>query len=290
MGHPSSGDLGIVHVLDGAHGLRVTHPEHMCPVEQVRIEVGGIDMTKAPEAVTGRALAYVGPSAYLFPNSVRENLLYGLKHYPLRERTYEGKALKEFERLLVRFPGQWAHLAPVPPGAATDRIVGFVDFAPTVLSLAGVPIPAHLQGVAGLDLGLPVADGGGRHCGVLGEAVVDFRHRGERLDVRRGLPLRRGQDAHLLRQILDADARGGDLAFNFGPNAPLLTRVWMSLILSYGYFGPSKLEVEIRAPRPVAIPASRASAVSGRTPIAANWSPSPKSTRRTSFSSPDWNA
>ncbi len=62
-----------------------------------QIDVGGTDMIKAPEAVTGRAMAYVGPAAYLFPTSVRDNLLYGLKHHPLSERTYEGKALKEFD-------------------------------------------------------------------------------------------------------------------------------------------------------------------------------------------------
>ena len=62
-----------------------------------RIEVGGIDMTKAPEAVTGRALAYVGPSAYLFPTSVRDNLLYGLKHHPVREAVYEGEAREAYE-------------------------------------------------------------------------------------------------------------------------------------------------------------------------------------------------
>ena len=33
-----------------------------------------------------------------------------------------------------------------------------------------------------------------------------------------------------------------DLAFNFGPSAPLGTRIWMSLIFSYGRFGPSKLD------------------------------------------------
>ncbi len=43
-----------------------------------QLEIGGIDITKAPEAVTGRAIAYVGPAAYLFPTSVRDNLLYGL--------------------------------------------------------------------------------------------------------------------------------------------------------------------------------------------------------------------
>jgi putative ABC transport system ATP-binding protein len=59
------------------------------------IEMGGIDITRAPEAVTGRALGYVGAPAYLFPASVRDNLLYGLKHRPVREPRYEGDAARE---------------------------------------------------------------------------------------------------------------------------------------------------------------------------------------------------
>jgi putative ABC transport system ATP-binding protein len=61
------------------------------------IEMGGIDITRAPEAVTGRAIAYVGSAAYLFPLSVRENLLYGLKHRPIRQPSYEGEALSKRE-------------------------------------------------------------------------------------------------------------------------------------------------------------------------------------------------
>ncbi len=53
------------------------------------IEMGGVDIKRAPEAVTGRAIAYVGPTAYLFPRSVRDNLLYSLKHYPVKDATYE---------------------------------------------------------------------------------------------------------------------------------------------------------------------------------------------------------
>jgi putative ABC transport system ATP-binding protein len=60
-----------------------------------RIEVGGVDITNAPESVTGRALAYVGPSAYLFPTTVRDNLLYGLRHHPLRDPSYDEAGLKE---------------------------------------------------------------------------------------------------------------------------------------------------------------------------------------------------
>ena len=52
------------------------------------------------------------------------------------------------EPLLVRFPGEVPRLAPAAPGTATDRLVSFVDFAPTVLSLCGVKAPAHMQGVA----------------------------------------------------------------------------------------------------------------------------------------------
>ncbi len=55
------------------------------------IEMGGIDITRAPEAVTGRAIAYVGSAAYLFPVSVRENLIYGLKHRPVFAASYEGE-------------------------------------------------------------------------------------------------------------------------------------------------------------------------------------------------------
>jgi len=59
------------------------------------IEVGGVDMTRAPETVTGLTFAYVGTPAYLFPVSVRENLLYGLKRRPIREIEYDGDALAE---------------------------------------------------------------------------------------------------------------------------------------------------------------------------------------------------
>lgn len=43
-----------------------------------------------------------------------------------------------------------------------------------------------------------------------------------------------------------------DLAFNFGPSAPWTTRLWMSLMLSYGYFGPTKLDPLLIRDRPAA--------------------------------------
>jgi putative ABC transport system ATP-binding protein len=61
------------------------------------IDIGGTDITRAPEAVTGRALAYVGSPAYLFPVSVRENIVYGLKNRPVREATYDDQLRTEVE-------------------------------------------------------------------------------------------------------------------------------------------------------------------------------------------------
>ena len=50
--------------------------------------------------------------------------------------------------LLVHVPEKWASLASEKPGTVSDRLVSFVDFAPTMLSLAGVAIPSDMQGSA----------------------------------------------------------------------------------------------------------------------------------------------
>jgi hypothetical protein len=48
--------------------------------------------------------------------------------------------------LIIRFPPKYQHLAPGKPGSVIDRLVSFVDFGSTVLSLAGVEVPRHMQG------------------------------------------------------------------------------------------------------------------------------------------------
>ena len=48
--------------------------------------------------------------------------------------------------LIIRFPDKYQQLAPGDPGSEIDRLVSFVDFAPTTLNLAGVPVPDHMQG------------------------------------------------------------------------------------------------------------------------------------------------
>jgi arylsulfatase A-like enzyme len=48
--------------------------------------------------------------------------------------------------LIIRFPKRWMHLAPAQPGGWANDLVSFVDFPATVLSLCGIPIPAHYEG------------------------------------------------------------------------------------------------------------------------------------------------
>jgi uncharacterized sulfatase len=59
--------------------------------------------------------------------------------------------------LVIRFPKNYRHLAASAPGTTSDRIVVFADFGPTVLSLAGLPVPQGIHGRAflGLQAGEP---------------------------------------------------------------------------------------------------------------------------------------
>jgi arylsulfatase A-like enzyme len=50
---------------------------------------------------------------------------------------------------LVRIPEKYKYLFPASnPGAKVDRLISFVDLAPTLLSIAGIPIPEWMQGHA----------------------------------------------------------------------------------------------------------------------------------------------
>ena len=60
------------------------------------IKVDGKDFFQLPEYLLGARTAYVGQETYLFPQSVRDNLLFGLKHRPVRPADYDdaGRTLR----------------------------------------------------------------------------------------------------------------------------------------------------------------------------------------------------
>jgi uncharacterized sulfatase len=82
--------------------------------------------------------------------------------------------------LIVYFPENWKHLAPPEyrAGGVSNRLVSFVDFAPTMLSLAGEPAPKWMQGRAFA----------GKHIQPAPEFLHGFRGRmDERIDLQRSV-------------------------------------------------------------------------------------------------------
>ncbi|MGA8759647.1 MAG: ABC transporter ATP-binding protein/permease [Stellaceae bacterium] len=66
-----------------------------------RITIGGIDIAGLPSAVIGRRIGYVGPMPYLFAGTLRDNLLFGLRHVPTRAAEYEPSVAKRRARQLT---------------------------------------------------------------------------------------------------------------------------------------------------------------------------------------------
>ncbi|MGV2126450.1 ABC transporter transmembrane domain-containing protein [Agrobacterium vitis] len=69
--------------------------------ESGHISIGGQDILTMPESVTGRRLSFVSSDAYFFHGTLRDNLLYGLKHAPLTDVTYDGLAARRNKRNLL---------------------------------------------------------------------------------------------------------------------------------------------------------------------------------------------
>lgn len=58
-----------------------------------KITIGENDLHSLPEAVTGRSISYAGADAYFFFGTLKDNLLYGLKHAPIAAHDHKGEAL-----------------------------------------------------------------------------------------------------------------------------------------------------------------------------------------------------
>jgi uncharacterized sulfatase len=118
--------------------------------------------------------------------------------------------------MIVYFPPKWEHLAPAgyAKGGTSDRLVSFVDLAPTILSLAGVEPPAWMQGGAFA----------GKHAASEPQYSYGYRARmDERYDLSRSV---RDKRYNYIRNYMPHHAYGQDLAYMF--QTPT-TRVWQRL-------------------------------------------------------------
>ncbi len=85
------------------------------------IRIDGLDLTKLPEAVTGRRIGYVGQGATPLDGTVRDNLLYALKHQPVAPGRYEGDAVAARERFV--------HEAREAGNTESDPNADWIDYA-----------------------------------------------------------------------------------------------------------------------------------------------------------------
>lgn len=117
---------------------------------------------------------------------------------------------------LIHFPDGLKHLAPkeYAPDAVSTRLISFVDLGPSMLSLAGMQPPAHMQGQAFL----------GPHAGPPREYVFGFRGRmDERYDLVRSV---RDKRYVYVRNYMPHKTQGQYLNYMF--QTPT-TRVWKAL-------------------------------------------------------------
>lgn len=80
--------------------------------------------------------------------------------------------------LIISFPKKYQHLSPGPPGSKQERMVSFVDFAPSILNMLGIAIPKYMEGNPFLGKDQPVPN----------KYIYSYKDRmDERYDVVRGV-------------------------------------------------------------------------------------------------------
>ncbi|HET6157195.1 MAG TPA: ABC transporter transmembrane domain-containing protein [Dongiaceae bacterium] len=103
---------------------------------------GNADMAAMPEGTIGRHVSYVGDETYLFPLSIVENVIYGLKHRPIAPAQYEGRALMHYQRRiaeakrtgnpLLDIHAQWIDFAAAGVDDESGLKRRIIDFLPVV--------------------------------------------------------------------------------------------------------------------------------------------------------------
>ena len=121
--------------------------------ERGSITVAGLDLVQSAEAVTGRRVAYVSQEASLVAGTVRDNLLYSLKHRPALEPDGAGSESRAKEIREARLSGNSEH----------DPNADWLDYAG-----AGVGSPEEVR-IRAIEV-LEVVD--------MGEDVLDLGLRG----------------------------------------------------------------------------------------------------------------
>ncbi len=227
--HVAAGNIPPEPRLDPA---RIPLPPYHPDVPEIRYDwVRFYDLITAMDRQVGEVLEQLeadglADDTIVFFYSDHGGMLAGAKRYNYNRGTRVP--------LIVRFPEKWQHLAPAPPGSTVDRLVSFVDLAPTVLSLVGQPIPKHMQGHAFLG---PKATNPPKY-------VYFFRDRmAERYDFVRAVTDGRYR---YIRNFLPERPRGRDTRYGF-----TVQRNWNAWLAAYEQGRCNKAQSAFWEPKPV---------------------------------------
>jgi len=69
----------------GGKDLLATIIARLIPPTSGSVTINGVDIAPLPESITGRRIGYVGPGAYVFSSTIRDNILMGARHRPFGE-------------------------------------------------------------------------------------------------------------------------------------------------------------------------------------------------------------
>jgi len=127
----------------------------LVPPSSGSVRIGGRDIDSLPSAMTGRHISFVGQNVYHFALSVKENLLYGLKHRPLGEPDYTDEEKTARQRYLAE-----AKRSGNPPfdlnadwvdyeSAGADGPAGIADRLIEILSLVELDEDVYRLGLTG---------------------------------------------------------------------------------------------------------------------------------------------
>ena len=86
-----------------------------------RLDLNGENMVNLPEGVLGRRQSFVGTGAHIFTGTVRDNLLYGLKHEPMVEPEYGPEDEAHWDEIV--------HIAEKTECSVDDPQADWVDYS-----------------------------------------------------------------------------------------------------------------------------------------------------------------
>jgi putative ABC transport system ATP-binding protein len=80
---PEGGHIGLIGGDGSGRGELLQITAGLVSAISGKVEIGGRSIDGLPESVLGRQVAYVGPTPHVFNETIRSNVIYGLRHRPM---------------------------------------------------------------------------------------------------------------------------------------------------------------------------------------------------------------